>query len=458
MSSVPLATQSKPAPVAKVSQPRLTNSVLFSGTCAVLLLGPLVFGAVEPWSVFALEACAALLFALWATRQWISRQLDVSDNSLYLPMAAFFLLVLLQWVMGTTSYRQVTYSHLLLYAAYGMLVFVSTQTLRRSSQFELMAKIFTAYGAVVASFAVLQGLAPNGRLYWIWTLEQGGSIYGPYVNHNHYAGLMEMLTPFPLVLAATRFTDGNRKIIVAGIGALMAASIFLSSSRGGMIAFVAQMVVLSVLLLAKREGSWKQPLMLGAFLALVIVFLVWIGGNALTQRMVSIHSEAREELSGGTRLTIDRDCLRMLLRKPLLGWGLGAFPIVYPEFRSFYTTFFVNQAHNDYLQLLVETGFAGFAVAAWFLVQVFRRAAAKLKNWTENASGALTVAALLGCVGILVHSFLDFNLQIPANAALFYVLCAIAAAAPLQESQRRRVVRRHNLIVQPNPEISESAQ
>jgi O-antigen ligase len=140
----------------------------------------------------------------------------------------------------------------------------------------------------------------------------------------------------------------------------------------------------------------------------------------------------------------------MLVKRPLLGWGLGAFPIVYPEFRSFYTTFFVNQAHNDYLQLLAETGLAGFSIAVWFLVLVFRHAAGKLENWAGTASGALTMAALLGCVGILVHSFLDFNLQIPANAALFYVLCAIAAAAPLHESQRRRVVRRHHSIEHPS--------
>ena len=447
-----LATQPEPAPVAKASQPRLTNNTLLMGACAVLLLGPLAFGAVEPWSIFALEACAMLLLAVWAYRQWINRELSVSDNVLYRPMAAFFALVLLQWVAGTTAYRHATYAHMLLYAAYGMLAFVVTQTLHRSSQFELLAKLFTAYGVVVACFAVLQGMAPNGKLYWIWPLEQGGAIFGPYVNHNHYAGLMEMLTPFPLVLAATRYTNGNRKIAVAGIAALMAGSIFLSGSRGGMVAFAAQMVVLGVFLVRKREGSWKQPLMLGGFLAVVIVFLVWMGGNELTQRLISIHSEAREEISGGIRLTIDRDCLRMFIKKPILGWGLGTFPIVYPEFRSFYTTFFVNQAHNDYLQLLVETGVAGFSIAAWFLVLVFLRAAGKLKNWTETASGALTVAALLGCVGILVHSFLDFNLQIPANAALFYVLCAIAASAPLQESQRRRVVRRHNLIAQPNPE------
>jgi O-antigen ligase len=328
-------------------------------------------------------------------------------------------------------------------------VFVVTQSLRRYFHFEFMAKLFTAYGALVAAFAVVQGMAPNGKLYWTMGLEQGGAIYGPYVNHNHYAGLMEMLTPFPLVLAVTHLTNGNRKIAVAGVAALMAASIFLSGSRGGMAAFVAQMIVLTALLVRRRKGSWKQPLMLGAFLAVVIGFLVWMGGNELTRRLISIHSEAREELSGGVRLTIDRDCLRMLLKRPFLGWGLGTFPVVYPEFRSFYTTFFVNHAHNDYLQLLVETGLAGFSIAAWFLVMTFRKAAGKLGNWTETATGAMTVTALLGCVGILVHSFLDFNLQIPANAVLFYVLCAMAASGPLQESTRRRVLRRHNLIVHP---------
>jgi O-antigen ligase len=424
-------------------------SVLLAGAGAVLLLAPLAFGAVEPWSIFALEASAILLLAAWGTRQWINQQLEVSSNPIYLPMAAFFALAVLQWMTGASAYGHVTYTHILLYAAYGMIVFVLTQSLRRSSQFEDLAKVVTGYGAVVAGLAVLQGIAPNGKLLWMFSSAQGGWIYGSYVNHNHYAGLMELLTPFPIVLAVSRFSDGNRRFIVAGIAALMAGSIFLSGSRGGMLAFCAEMIVLAVLLLRSRQGNWKNALMLGGVLLLVIGFLVWLGGNELTHRLVSIHSEARSEITGGTRLSIDRDGLRMFLKRPLLGWGLGTFPIVYPQFRSFYTTFFVNEAHNDYLQLLVETGLAGFLIAAWFLVVVVRQAVAKLKNWTETSSGALTAAALLGCVGILVHSTLDFNLQIPANAALFYVLCAIAASGTLQESQRRRTRRRHNLIVEP---------
>ncbi len=453
-----LATQPEPAPVAKVSKPKLTNTTLLAGACGVLMFGPLAFGAVEPWAIFALEACSLALLVVWAFRQWTNRELDLSDNVLFRPMTAFFVLLLAQWALGTTAYRQVTYTHLLLYAAYGMLAFVVTQTLRRSSHFEMMANLLTGYGAVVAVFAVLQGLSSNGKLYWIVKSAQGGAIYGPYVNRNHYAGLMEMLTPFPLVLVASRFTDLNRKILITVIAALMAGSIFLAGSRGGMVAFVVQMVVLGVLLVGKREAGWKKPVLLGVFLLLVMGVVVWAGTNEVTQRVVSISSEARGEINGGVRFTIDRDCLHMFLKKPLMGWGLGTFPVVYPEFRSFYTTFFVNQAHNDYLQLLVETGVAGFCIAVWFLVLLFRQATSKLDNWTQTATGAVTVAAMLGCIGMLIHSFFDFNLQIPANAALFYALCGIAASAPLLESRRRRVARRrHSLIAEPNASMAGAA-
>ena len=449
-----LAYPQESARVASKPRTQLSNSMLLGGATVVLLVAPLAFGAVEPWAIFLLEVSAAMLLMAWGYRQWASRELAITPHPSYRPMLAFSALVVVQWLAGITAYKHVTYSLLLLYCAYGMLTFVVTQTLRRSSQLRPLAWLVCGYGALLASFALLQGIAPNGKLYWIWPLEQGGLIYGPYVNHNHYAGLMEMLTPFPLVLALSRHSRGNRKLVVAGIAALMAGTIFLSGSRGGMIAFGVQVVVLAVFLRPQR-GAWKQPLAIGLFLALMIGFLVWIGGNELTRRLASIQTETRQELTGGVRLTIDRDCLRMWREKPFLGWGLGTFPVVYPQFRSFYTSFFVNQAHNDYLQLLVETGIVGFAIALWFLILTFRRAWAKLENWPETVNGTLTVAALIGCIGVLVHSFLDFNLQIPANAALFYVLCAIAASGSVQESQRRRT-RRTRFVLEPTTAPTES--
>ena len=450
-----LAVQPESAPAAK-PKPLITNSRLLGSACILLLSAPLAFGAVEPWGIFALQLGAALLLLLWGMRQWSSGELQLVAHPLYRPMLVFGALVILQWAIGRTAYRYETYSHILLYAAYAGLVFVVTQTLRRGSQLYKLAWILGGYAAVLATFSLVQGIAPSGKLYGIWKPERGGWIYGPYVNHNHYAGLMEMLTPFVLVLAATRFTSGRRKLIVAGIAALMAGTIFLSGSRGGMLAFALQAVLLLVLLRPRRD-NWKQHAILGVGLALVIGFLVWVVGNEFTRRLASIQAETQQELSGGVRLSIDRDCFRMWLARPILGWGFGTFSTAYPQFRSFYTTFFVNEAHNDYLQLLTETGLVGFGIAVWFLTITFRRASSKLDNWTETVNGSLTVAALLGCVGILVHSFLDFNLQIPANAALFYVLCAVAAANPLQESQRRRVRRRLQL-EEPTPENESNSQ
>lgn len=156
MSSAAAAVQPEPAPVVKHARPKFTHSALLGGAGAVLLLAPLAFGAVEPWSIFALEACAILLLAVWGTRQWIHHQFDIVNNPVYLPMAAFFALAVLQWTTGASAYRHVTYAHILLYAAYGMIAFVLTQSLRRSAQFEDLAKVVTGYGALVAAFAVLR--------------------------------------------------------------------------------------------------------------------------------------------------------------------------------------------------------------------------------------------------------------------------------------------------------------
>jgi O-antigen ligase len=435
---------SQPARVSK------SYAALLTATFAVLLLAPLAFGATEPWAIFVLQASSAALLLAWGFRQWRNREIHLTPHPLYAPMLSFLAFVLVQYLGGFTAYRHATYSLLLLFLSYGMLVFLVTQTLRRSSQLDVLAWIVCGYGAAVSGFALLQGISSNGKLYWTWTLEHGGQLYGPYVNHNHYAGLMEMLTPFPLVLAISRFPRRNHRLIVAGVAALMASTIFLSNSRGGMIAFAVQAIVL-LMLVRPHHAVRRRPMILAVFLLGVIGLLFWLGGSELTRRMVSIESETRQELSGGVRLTIDRDCLHMWLQRPFLGWGLGTFSVVYPQFRTSYSNFFVNDAHNDYLQFLVETGVAGAAIGLWFLVVTFRRAWVKLDNWTETANGVLTVAALLGCVGILVHSVLDFNLQIPANAALFYVLCAIAASDPFHESQRRRV-RRNHLLVEPLPE------
>jgi len=348
----------------------------------------------------------------------------------------FGALIAAQIVLHLSAYPHDTVSISLQYFAYAMLCFLAGQTLLRGAQARSLALIFSVYGAALAGFALLQGISSNGKLYWIRQPRSGGWIYGPYVNHNHYAGLMEMLVPIPLIVALTRLAPAKVRAVAAATAAVMVGTIFLSGSRGGMMAIVAELVILAALLVKQKRGL-RTAIGIGVFLAIVVGLLVWIGGAELSQRIATA-GPGHSELSSDIRSYINRDGFRMFLKRPVLGWGLGTFPIVYPQFRTFYTNFFVNEAHNDYLQLLVEMGVLGFATMLWFVVTLYLRAFKKIKNWPGEMSGAVTLACVLGLSGILIHSAVDFNLQIPGNAALFYVLCTIAAAEPFAKPARKR--------------------
>jgi O-antigen ligase len=85
----------------------------------------------------------------------------------------------------------------------------------------------------------------------------------------------------------------------------------------------------------------------------------------------------------------------------------------------------VNEEHNDFMQLLVEAGVTGFALMVVFLVLVYRSGMRSIEHWRRDPRASITMAALIGCTGLLIHGLSDFNLQIPANAALFFALTAI---------------------------------
>lgn len=410
------------------SNSRLDQVCLY-GLVALVLFGPLAFGAVESWSISIMEVWAALLFVLWGMRQVASGELEIRSNPLFRPMLLFGTLIFWQLATGRTAYHAATFSAALLYCAYGLLSFLAVQCLRRTSHLRNLAWIFSGYGFAIATFALLQGIAGNGKLYWLRVPQSDGWIYGPYVNHNHYAGLMEMLTPIPLVVSLIGGVSGRSRALALSAAAVMASTIFLSGSRGGMAAFLAQTILLAIFVI-KRRKSWTATLTLAGFLALSLILLLWLGGGDLADRLTSVHDGARAGLSSATRLTIDRDALKIFAQRPLMGWGLGVFGVIYPSFSTLSTSSRVGMAHNDYLQLLVETGAVGFVIALWFLLALFRSALRKLNPVRSPTNAAVTLAALLGISGILVHSLVDFNLQIPANATFFYVLCVVAAMEP----------------------------
>jgi len=415
-------------------EPRRTETVLQStilyGTAGLLMLGALAFGAVEPWSIFVLEAGSAALFLMWAGKAVLSPTLHFRWSPLFAPMLLFAGAVAAQVVLGTTVYRYATTSAILRYVAYGGLSFVALQALETTVDHTKLSRVFSTFGFSVAAFALIQSLSSNGKLYWLRTPKFGGWIYGPYVNHNHYAGLMEMLVPIPLLLCLSQKSRGAQKFFAGLAALLMAATIFLSGSRGGMVAFSLE-ALLVVAIVCREKKSRSTIATTVAFAILLAGAIAWLGSSSFGTRWQEVHFGQGTELSAGGRLSIYKDALHMFAQRPLLGWGLGNFVTVYPQFRSFYTNLYINAAHNDYLQMLVETGAVGALAMLWFVVALYRRMSRYLRSLPPRQNG-LAVAALVGCVGILAHSLVDFNLQIPANAALFYVLATIATA-PLED-------------------------
>ena len=415
-------------------EPGILQRVLVVGLCVLLIFAVLAFGAVNEWSTFAFEAGAAVLFLVWVGKQLVSRQVTLSKNPLYLPALLFFGLILAQVVLRTSAYGYVTEYEVLQYISYGIVLLIGGECVREEGARKVFALVMIVFGVCYAFFALAQELTANGKIFWMISPRFGGSIYGSYVDHDHYAGLMEMLVPFPLVASMGHMLKGGKRALVAFCAVLMASTIFLSGSRGGMIAFVLEIVLFAALTLVQRRNP-RAALGSVAVCVLVLAFLVFLGKGQVLGRL--------GDLSPGTRLDMTKDSLRMFSMRPIWGWGLGTFPTVYPGYRSFYTNLFINEAHNDYAQLLVETGLLGFGLMLWFLIRLYRHGLPTSRRWEFQWDRAVALAALLGCTGILVHSFVDFNLQIPANAALFYVLCGLAASRPLAELSKPRAVSTH---------------
>jgi len=410
--------------------PEILHWALVLGLCGLLMFAVLAFGAVEEWSTFTFEVGAAALFLVWAGEQLVSRQVKLSKNPLYLPALLFFGLILVQIVLRRSAYGYVTKYEALQYVAYGIVLLIAAEHIRDKDTRKIFAIVIVVFGALYALFALTQELTSNGKIFWIHTPRFTGMIYGSYVNHAHYAGLMEMLVPMPLVLSMGHMLQGGKRALICFCAVLMASTIFLSGSRGGMIAFALQVAFFGTLILVQRRNL-RGALSLATLCVLMLAFLFFLGKGRVLGRL--------GDLAPGIRWNITKDSLRIFSHRPALGWGLGTFPIVYPSYRSFYTNLFVNQAHNDYAQVLVETGLLGFILMLWFLISLYRRGFPTSRRWEFKWDGAVSLAALIGCTGILFHSFVDFNMQIPANAAIFYVLCALASSElPSQLSRSRR--------------------
>ncbi len=160
-------------------------------------------------------------------------------------------------------------------------------------------------------------------------------------------------------------------------------------------------------------------------MALVATLLIGVaafgGEDALSRLVGTVNSE--DPTTG--RLHFWDVTMDIIKNHPIIGTGLGAFGVVYTGYDSRNGLYRLEQAHNDYLQVLSDGGILGALLGLFFVINLFRMGFTRRESRDEFRRGVAT-GAMAGCFAVLVHSFFDFTLHTPANALLFLVLVAIA--------------------------------
>ena len=292
----------------------------------------------------------------------------------------------------------------------------------------------------------------NNPAMLLWfTRTYGGysdRVAGTYVNPNHLAGLMNMTIPLAIAFlayftrSARKRGEGFRQTVIAmavsrkAVGVylllfaivIMILALIFSASRMGHFGFITGSVVIGLLFLFRRPPKGRARAASSPFLVLLMLCLaaaiLWGGWKGLDP-VIERWDVANEELMKG-RGILWETTKQLIADFPLTGTGLGTFELAYPRYQPpvFGATLY-DHAHNDYLQILAETGWPGFvfwlSFYLFFLVRV-------IIGWFANHEPfavAVGAGGIGATVAILVHSAGEFNLQIPANAMLLFIVMAV---------------------------------
>jgi O-antigen ligase len=305
----------------------------------------------------------------------------------------------------------------------------------RSKAWRRLGLVVVAYTFCVALLAVVQYFSSPGKIYWLVTPRSHGWIFGPYLNHDHYAGLMEMLIPLSAGYALSQRRRVGSAALTAFVVLFPVTSVLLSGSRGGMVALLAEAGLLVVMLLRSAPRGHTVRMAVGVAVAGAAAFVAFLwmdNANLLSHLETVLEPEHATDVSFTYRIETARDSLRMFRDHWQLGTGLGSFEYAFPKYQSLPGDEVWDHAHDDFVETLAETGVIGGVLVAAAIVLWFRLAFSGLRERLRpgNTASWIQLGAAVGCCGLLLHSFFDFNLHIPANALWFAVCAALAVRTP----------------------------
>lgn len=409
-------------------------SVIRTGICVLVAFAVLAHGGVEPWSEGVLEVGAAVLLLVWALMAATDPDLTLVWSPLFWPLLGVWIIGAVQWGAGFSMVPFLTRIELLKYSALLALFFLCLQSYRTRAQWRGFIWFLLILGFAVSLFAILQHFTFNGKLYWVREMRYGGTPFGPYVNRNHFAGLMELLIPPGVAIQVLGGERRDQLPLLTLFTLLPIGALFLSASRGGIMGFFAEMAFLAILVVLLRR---EKKALVGAILivGLGVVLVSWLGIGAAMERFASYKGL---EVSEGRRVGMLHGTWHIFLDHPVMGTGLGTLQEVYPRYETVYDGLIVNHSHNDYVEALAETGVIGGICFLSFLVLLFWNGWKILVADKEGRNLSYHAGALVACFGLLVHAFVDFNFHIPSNALLFLLQAALATSVLPLSSERGR--------------------
>ena len=425
--------------------------------CLAVVLTALAFGTVHGWSIAAFQLSAGLVFVLWMLDALRTGALRVSRSLLQLPLVGLFAVGLVQFLGSVSFDPNATRVALTQIAALAIYFGATLAFVDSPRRLRLVTRLVVIFGFLLAVYGLMQHFVNPATIFWVREPKQANP-FGPYVNRHHFAGYMELTLAVPLGLLFAGAIPKERMLLYGFASGIMAIALIMTNSRGGVLSMMSEVVFLTLVAAtalrrqrrseedrATRVRATLVRLGLGfALIFAVVLGALYFGGEEALSRLVgTVNSEdpttGRAHFWSGT-LDIIKD-------HPLLGTGLGAFSASYTRYDTGNGLYRLEQAHNDYLQILSDGGVVGGALGLAFVAVLFWTALRRMQSHDRFRRG-VALGALSGCAGVLVHSFFDFTLHTTANALCFLVLAALATVngrveeEPQPEDMPRRRKRR----------------
>jgi O-antigen ligase len=313
---------------------------------------------------------------------------------------------------------------------------LANRLFRRSAERNLFAYSLAAVGVALSLFAVYQKARFGAVLYGRVPVESG-SPFGPFVNHNHFAGYAEAsaLVALGAAIGLSRRASALA-LLLAGSSVLIGIAHLLSHSRGGLLALGTGLATLAWLSRGREAGEGRPFFLAGGALA-VGAFLLVFAPSSLSERLASFGNPAGDD-SVGFRVQLWSDSLGLSASSPVVGTGLGTFAAAIPPYRSGPSEIRAEYAESDWLQLLCEAGLVGLALAVILVASSLSAGLREARRETSERSRGVLHGAAAAAVALSVHGFVDFNFRIPSNALLFAVILGVVAPAGAKLSREGR--------------------